>query len=101
MKNFIESIEWWKLVPVKFHPYTSNVRDCFFSLDCKGDELTRLYKELEIKLLDFFNEREIVCREDNKIVFECLIHGKTICFGFKDWTLNIGFSYADENERRK
>jgi len=87
-------IEVYGLKPVKFHWYPSVVMDPVFKMD---------YSEsIEIKkfcnrLIDEFNKVGIKnpsggdVRHDNKIVFECLVNGRTVMYGFKDWQFSVGF----------
>lgn len=84
------------LQPVKFHYYTSSVRERIFESEF-NDEITFL----RAALLELFNYHEIKCYDDNKIVFECTLYGKTICYGFYDLKFSIGFSYYDESENKR
>ena len=86
----------WDLKPVKFHRYTSSVRERVFE-----SEFTKEIEYLRSQLLEAFNYHGIKCHDDNKIVFECSLHGKTVCFGFYDLKFSIGFSYWNENEKKK
>lgn len=86
----------YDLTPVKFHRYTSSVRERFYESEFT-DHTTFLRKAL----LEAFNYHGIKCHDDNKIVFECSLHGKTVCFGFYDLKFSIGFSYWNENEKKK
>jgi len=88
----------YDIKPVKFHPYRSDVLKRIFSTEySRGDEID----SLENRLRDLFNEHGIKCYRDNKIVFECEIHGKLIYYGFYDWKFSVGFDYFDESEKYK
>jgi hypothetical protein len=90
MKDF--EINLYDVVPVAFHGYTS----CVFSkiLESRDDKETfNYYKGY---LLEMFKEKGIKARDDNKIVFECTLHGKTIYYGFYDLTFSIGFGLRSD-----
>jgi hypothetical protein len=89
--------EMYEAIPVAFHPYTSYVQERIITIKDNPD----FYKEMEDFFLEKFKNAEIKVWPDNKIVFECNLYGKTICFGFYDWDFSIGFSYYDEHEERR
>ena len=82
------------LKPIKFHRYTSDVRDRIIHM-----ELTEETEEVRRYLIELFNINGIKAYNDNKIVFECELAGTTICYGFYDLKFSIGLSYYDENEK--
>jgi hypothetical protein len=96
----------YDLIPVKFHKYTSSTRNRIFEIDTFNKtwdhntaiEIHNQIYQIEKELLDKFNRFEIQCREDNKIVFECLIKGVKVCYGFYDGNFSVGLDYYDENE---
>jgi hypothetical protein len=91
-----------KLKPIKFHPYTSFVKDRFYECDFSShfNEAVNMdeYLSTESELIEKFTDAGIKCGRDNKIVFECEMNGVRICFGFYDWVFSIGLSYFDERE---
>lgn len=92
-------LEWQILraVPVAFHPYTSYVQERIVAI--RGEP--ELCEEMSEILLEKFNEVGIKAWPDNKIVFECTLYEKPICFGFYDGDFSIGFSYYNEHEERR
>jgi len=84
------------LKPIKFHPYTSDVRKRIIYM-----EFTDETDVLRACLLKLFNNNEIKAYDDNKIVFECELHGAKMYYGFYDLKFSIGLDYFDENEKNK
>lgn len=79
-----------KLVPVKFHPYTSATTERIITIDdMTVAHFPAIYK-LENKLLELFNNAGIKCETGNKIVFECRYNSLTLYFGFYDSRFSIG-----------
>ena len=74
--------------PVAFHRYPSRTTERVFS--CERDKTTML---LERRLRELFTEAGIKNEPDNKIVFECLVKGVTVCYGFYDIGFSIGLGY--------
>lgn len=83
-----------ELKPVKFHAYTSGVLKRIVHLN-----FTEETDYIRSELLDLFNYHGIKCYYDNKIVFECELHGTKIYYGFYDLRFSIGLDYYDNNER--
>lgn len=83
------------LKPIKFHPYRSGILKRIFYSDFTDD-----IEYLRLSLLDLFNHCGVKCYNDNKIVFECEIHGVKIYYGFYDLKFSIGLGYYDDNERK-
>lgn len=74
-------------IPIKFYPYQSSVRERFIEINS-----TKETKELKRYLIKWFNENGIKCYDDNKIVFEITIEGKSLFVGFYDGVFSMGFS---------
>jgi hypothetical protein len=95
LKMFHISLSNFK--PIKFHAYTSSVKESIFYMNY-DQYYSKDLNFIKQKLLVTFNQVGIQCRDDNKIVFECEINGKRIYYGFYDGNFSIGLNYYDENE---
>ena len=80
------------LKPIEFYPYPHVVEQVVFALGfCPETEEGRTIQTFERSLVREFNKKGIEAMIDNKVVFQCEIHGKMIYYGFKDWRFSVGF----------
>lgn len=96
MNDFISITDHPDLKPVAFYPYTSRVRDRIFQMEYNTSDKRIIY--LRKGLIELFRESGIKCENDNKIVFELELHGKSIFYGFYDFMFSIGFNVWSEHK---
>lgn len=83
------------LLPVRFYPYRSSVRQRIFETEFKHESDVELLRE---ELHSLFNFVGIKNGYGNKVVFECEVYGHKIFFGFYDWIFSVGFGVESEHE---
>jgi len=96
-ESFRITIDTWYDKPKAFYPYTSSVQDRIFVV--RDYQRSKEFKDLREQLSKWFKSEGINAEIDNKIVFEIERgDGKSIFFGFYDYTFFIGLSVRSENK---
>ena len=96
-ESFRINIDTWYDTPKAFYPYTSSVQDRIFVVH--DYQRSKEFKDLREGLSKWFKREGINAEIDNKIVFEVEKEdGKSIFFGFYDFTFSIGLSVKSENK---
>ena len=76
------------IIPIEFYPYmTAIIRSRIIRIEYEPkSEISKFNKEL----IKHFNNNNVECTNDNKVVFKCSLFNTTIYYGFYDWNLTIG-----------
>lgn len=96
-EGFKIRFDTWYDTPKAFYPYTSSVQDRIFVIE--NYQRSKEFKDFKQGLSKWFESEGIWAEIDNKIVFEVeRKDGKSIFFGFYDFTFSIGLSVRSENK---